>query len=65
MDRDLQNKLNSISRRSLEGLLNDILKRHNVSFKKPNLSSAEVKELRSLVKDLEDAVSKLTKSETK
>jgi hypothetical protein len=65
MNRDIKEKLNSVSRRSLEGLLNDVLRKNQVSIKKPRLSSKDKNELRSLLKDLNTAFEQITKNANK
>lgn len=62
MNGGIQDKLNSISRKSLETLFNDVLKKNQVSVKKPKLSSKEKNELRSLFNDLNDAFEQITKN---
>lgn len=62
MDKNLQEKINSISRRSLESLLNDVLRKNQVSIKKPKLSSKEKNELRSLLNDLNSAFEQITQN---
>jgi hypothetical protein len=65
MNRDIKEKLNSVSRRSLEGLLNDVLRKNQVSIKKPRLSSKDKSELRSLLNDLNTAFEQITKNANK
>ncbi|WP_071392928.1 hypothetical protein [Bacillus tuaregi] len=62
MDRNIQSKLNAISRKSLDNLVNDLLKKHQVSMKKPNLSQQDKKELRSLVKEFQSAFKQITRT---
>ena len=65
MNRDIQEKLNSISRRSLENLLHDVLRKNQASIEKPRLSSQDKNELRSLLNDLNTTFEQITKNVNK
>jgi len=56
------NSSENLSRKSVDLLLNSILKKNGASLRRPTLSMKEKQELKRLIKDLQQSVNSLTKS---
>ena len=57
--KDLQNELNKISESSTKMMVDNILRKHNVSLDKSKVTDAQKKELKKLVNDIQQAFSKI------
>ncbi|MDX5475734.1 MAG: hypothetical protein LPK00_09400 [Bacillaceae bacterium] len=57
--KDLQNELNKISESSTKMMVDNILRKHNVSLDKSRVTDAQKKELKKLVNDIQQAFSKI------
>ncbi|WP_096154975.1 MULTISPECIES: hypothetical protein [Bacillus] len=57
--KDLQNELNKISESSTKMMVDNILRKHNVSLDKSKITAAQKKELKKLVNDVQQAFSKI------
>ena len=57
--KDLQNELNKISESSTKMMVDNILRKHNVSLDKSKITDSQKKELKKLVNDIQQAFSKI------